>query len=353
MDTEKKKPATLFRTVIGSYLYGTANENSDVDIKSVSLPTLAGLLTCRAQLSPVRCEYMLNEKKQDCEDIPLQTFIKFAVQNQTVALDMLFSPERFWLEDGGRPMEDAGKFDFWREAVLPIRHKFVSKCCINFVSYAVGQALKYSVKGDKLNRLVRISQELEKLPLEKTVGEARLLYPDAFAEVSYDEKMKLAEACGVKIPAGAAVKTMLETLRARINRYGLRTRTAAEGNGRDLKALSHAARAIYEAEELADTGMIVFPLRKAEELKRIKYGLLDEKELVSLPDKILENARAAEEKIKASKLPDKVDPAIFDDVIFAAYRKYGEPERDRAPYIETDREPAPAVDYGGQPGAEM
>ena len=137
---------TIFRTIFGSRLYGTANENSDYDVKSVYLPDLEGCLVKMQNFTSRHREFVKDGIKYDCEDIPLQSFLKMASEGQTIAYDMLFSPKDKWLPDEG---ED---FGFWENVILPARDRFISRKCVNFLGYAIGQALKYGNKGKKLKQ---------------------------------------------------------------------------------------------------------------------------------------------------------------------------------------------------------
>ena len=83
---------TIFRTIFGSRLYGTDNENSDYDVKSVYLPDLESCLVKTQNFTSRHREFVKDGIKYDCEDIPLQSFLKMASEGQTMAYDMLFSP---------------------------------------------------------------------------------------------------------------------------------------------------------------------------------------------------------------------------------------------------------------------
>ena len=99
--------------------------------------------------------------------------------------------------------------------------------------------------------------------------------------------------------------------------YGKRTRSAADNDGRDWKALSHALRALYEAEELVDTGKITFPLPLADEVKALKEGRLD---VLSPDETILEEARRVKQKILESDLPET--GGEYEDLVLSAYSYY-------------------------------
>jgi hypothetical protein len=73
------------------------------------------------------------------------------------------------------------------------------------------------------------------------------------------------------------------------NTYGHRSKKAAEEDGVDFKACSHAIRAIRQMEEIMLTGKVVFPLKCADELLAIKNGELLWEEIQTKLENGLEN----------------------------------------------------------------
>ena len=110
----------IFRTIFGSRLYGTSGPNSDFDVKSVYLPLPEDMLCNTNKLAPVHSEYMKDGVKYDCENIPLQTFLRFASEGQTMAYDMLFAPKEMWLQ------EENEDFTVWEKHIAPNRKKFIT-----------------------------------------------------------------------------------------------------------------------------------------------------------------------------------------------------------------------------------
>ena len=83
---------------IGSHLYGTATPESDIDIKAVYIPSARDILLQR--VSPVVSESRIKARGEkntpadtDCESFSLQRYLELLAEGQTVALDMLFSPD--------------------------------------------------------------------------------------------------------------------------------------------------------------------------------------------------------------------------------------------------------------------
>lgn len=312
---------TIFRTIFGSRLYGTANENSDYDVKSVYLPDLEGCLVKMQNFTSRHREFVKDEIKYDCEDIPLQSFLKMASEGQTMAYDMLFSPKDKWLPDAG---ED---FGFWENVILPARDRFISRKCVNFLGYAIGQALKYGNKGKKLKQYEEAVKRLSVISDKSAPAQnyANMLIDGDLIKIEMRGVCPDIRASGTpyiivgdtSFPLAAPVNSLLECYKKRIEMYGKRTRSAAENDGRDWKALSHALRALYEAEELVDTGKITFPLPLADEVKALKEGRLD---VLSPDETILEEARRVKQKILESDLPET--GGEYEDLVLSAYSYY-------------------------------
>jgi hypothetical protein len=82
---------------------------------------------------------------------------------------------------------------------------------------------------------------------------------------------------------------------ADMGRFGERAREAERNHGMDLKALSHALRALMQIEELLTTGTIRFPLKRREELVAVKEGQIDRDEVESRILKYLDAVDALRE----------------------------------------------------------
>src|ERR1035437_10182811 len=95
---------TLVRMSFGSFVYGTNVETSDRDYKSIFVPDALDLIMQRP------AKHIQNNTKKDTqyrnaatdiddEAFSIQSFIRLLVEGQTCALDILFTPEK-WYEGG-------------------------------------------------------------------------------------------------------------------------------------------------------------------------------------------------------------------------------------------------------------
>ena len=104
----------------------------------------------------------------------------------------------------------------------------------------------------------------------------------------------------------------LETMRAK---YGNRAREAQENKG-DFKAISHAFRVIWQMDEILRTGDLVFPLKRADEVLKIKSGNVDVQECYALLSKEFDRVQADFDK---SNLPNECDKAFFENWLYGVY----------------------------------
>jgi predicted nucleotidyltransferase len=99
----------------GSHLYGTTTPASDLDYKSVFVPSARDIVMQRVKATIANKRPKgIGEKNYageiDEEPHSLQRFLELASEGQTVALDVLFSPEWAMVEPPS---------DEWRETPVP------------------------------------------------------------------------------------------------------------------------------------------------------------------------------------------------------------------------------------------
>jgi hypothetical protein len=289
---------TVVKMVFGSHLYGTNTPESDKDYKGVYIPNREDYLLLRVPKS-IHLSSTSNIEKNTKDDIDdemysINHFFKLASEGQTVALDMLFAPQSFWIESSS----------VW-ERIVYNREKFLSKNLSAFIGYAKKQAGKYGIKGSRLSALKETSFLLSYFPETKKLkniwdylpeGEYQKKYgPDKNGELLY-------EVCGRKFQGSADVLYVQTILEQIYNNYGERAKQAQRNEGIDWKAMSHAMRAAYEVEELLKYGIITFPLVQADFLVRIKKGEIKFQQVENLLELKIEEIEKLQE---TSDLPEE------------------------------------------------
>lgn len=128
----------------GSHVYGTNVPESDYDYKTIFIPNAKDILLQKADKVSNN-----QDEKTDHEFIPLKKFIYDAISGQTYALDMLFTPKEHIKRSSPE----------W-EFIIENRSQLLSKNVKPMVGYARAQALKYSLKDERLKALNNVIKRM-------------------------------------------------------------------------------------------------------------------------------------------------------------------------------------------------
>jgi RNA repair pathway DNA polymerase beta family len=287
----------ICQTQFGSHLYGTATESSDIDVRGVFMPASKDVLLGKIP----KTNRDLDSDEYDYELYSLHHFLRLAQQGQTLAIDMLWTPFK---------LIKFGTYGSIWEDLVDNRLKFLSKNMTAFIGYAKAQSYKYSMKGDKLNKIRNFHDCL--LSKEQSLGEI-------WDNLPKDEERRNPQGIRELQIAGKWFGETTSTTIARqsvdgiLEKYGQRTKMAASFGGADWKALSHAVRVSAELIELLDTKNIVFPLANADELLKIKLGQVP---FEKVQDTINVLLNIIEIKMKNSDWPQIVDSKFWDQWLY-------------------------------------
>ena len=323
----------IFKSRVGSYLYGTNNSNSDEDFLGVFLPSLAdmfGLDECEPEIEDgVKLSQGEKNAKGDIDSkcYSLKRFISLAMKGQPACLELLFAPAEAVIIQTPE----------W-EQIKELRHLFLSKQgVIPFANFAQSQSFKSEIKGFNLNLIRSL------LALKPSIGEKGLLnmplsyflknqkddeiffkHNQESIQLRYlekDHKGKLhpmIEVAGLDFDFGLRVKTFLVSLLRIESKYGSRSESAAKSIF-DYKSLSHAYRLLSEGKEFLETGKITLPCPNADFLKRVKnqeYQADFRKELTSLLDELYTVC------LPKSPLPDAPERDRLNELCILIYQNH-------------------------------
>ena len=310
----------------GSHLYGTNLPTSDIDFKSVFIPTREEILLQRVPGSrthgPSKKEDGIKNAPGDIdeESYSLQRYLSLLMDGQTVAIDMLFAPDENLISTS--PTWDYIRF---------YKERFLTKKSAAFLGYCRQQANKYGIKGSRVaaarvasnafNGIVEYGKGLSKLSewngaLEQLVRE----HPEHLAIIEHQvgssgETGLFFECCGRKISYTSSIKQAAEVFTKIFENYGARAKQAEANEGVDWKALSHAVRVGNEALELLYTGNVTLPLSYGirEQVLDIKQGKLPYQEVADIIEELLARVEIAAVE---SKLRDVPDYAFADGLVY-------------------------------------
>jgi predicted nucleotidyltransferase len=322
---------TIIEMQFGSHVYGTNLPSSDLDIKGVFLPSGRDIILQRVKNSvnettkvDERAKNSSNDR--DYEAFSLQRYLKLLLEGQTVALDMLFTPKKFWLKE----------HEYIWNLIVENKHKFLHSNVLSFVNYCRTQANKYGIKGSRMRAVkdsVDILSQLNKrdtlkqhinvintmidsLNFLKDIEDNALVKMTSLFNKKEARYVAYLEICGRKFELGITIKDALDRLHKIYDEYGLRARQAENNNGIDWKALCHALRIQHEAKELLSTGNITFPRPEKELLLSVRKGELQYKKVAEMIENGLEELVEIQ---KNSILPKTPDYAFAEELVYNQY----------------------------------
>lgn len=305
----------VVKSVMGSNLYGTALEKSDMDFAGVFLPDPEDILLCK-KISPQSHssggKHVANTKDDtDITMYPLHRFLSLVSKADTMALDLLFAPEQAIVQTSTT----------WKY-IQEHRHKLISKQCDSYLGYMRRQVSKYGVKAQRVNSVIESINFLSQFNRNEnliTLQSAWIKEANNNCQASYwhhdDEHIEVA---GRKFPWGAKIGLCVEALRKIRDSYGARTQAMLTGNGVDWKAVHHSMRAGGQIIELLTTGHITFPRPDAEYLKRVKTGQIS---VEQAQEEVEQTVVAVEEAREKSLLPEKPDQNFIDELVLASHKQ--------------------------------
>lgn len=304
---------TIVRIKFGSHLYGTSTPASDLDFKSVFVPSAKSILLQNAPKTLNNHRPKGTGEKNSAGDIDeeqfsIQRFLGLAAEGQTVALDVLFAPAWAMIDPPSRE---------W-QSIIENRKRLLTKKSAAFIGYARVQANKYGIKGSRVsaarNALAILDEGIVRLG---TTAKLETLSASIAVALRDNEHMSISEditphgqtiplwvVCDRKMPFRASIKNARDIMARVVDEYGRRALMAETQQGVDWKALSHAVRVGEQAIELLSTAHITFPLPNASHILDIKTGKLLYQDVAAEIEDLLERVESAAE---VSTLPSEPD----------------------------------------------
>ena len=305
----------IVKAIAGSHLFGTSTPASDTDFKGVYIPSKEDLLLGNAK-SSISIKTNDTGSKNGADDIDteyysLQKFMHMLAEGQTVALELLWTPENMIQE----------KTPLW-DFLVAHREELMHKKVTAFVGYCKTQANKYGVKGSRMATIKKISHYIKNAALTHPrvkLGECeawdflrRIVVTDDLKHVEFGAQetrmgsVSYIEICGRKFQSTVTIGYMADALTKIYDKYGERAKQAEQNEGIDWKALSHAYRVLVQATEILSTGKLTLPIPNPElhVIREIKAGNQQFKDVQLWLEKGLETIEGL---VETSKLKDCLD----------------------------------------------
>lgn len=319
---------SILKTRFGSFVYGSNVATSDTDIKGIFLPEKKDILLQRVPKvsksgSTKQDHHTKNTAKDvDVEIYEFKKYIDLLLEGNTPALDLLFTPKEFYLEE---------PHSLWLE-IQANKHRFLSSKAESFIGYCRTQANKYGLKGSRMNELKDVIDflkqfdrelKLKDFPIKEMLEDFCSMKRLHTSIVMLPNSQKTGVepylcVCNRNAAFHLSVRQALKMYEPVYEEYGHRARQAQTNDGVDFKALYHAVRVINEGIELITTGNIVFPRPERELLLKIRKGELHYKEIECI---IEEGFERIEQAKKHSVLPSEPDYQYAEDLILMVYEE--------------------------------
>lgn len=281
---------TIVRSVFGSHLYGLNTPTSDKDFKEIFVPSLEKVILNGPNLNQNISTKTNSEIKNTAEDVDvekfsLSTFVKHLCEGEMIAIDMMHSDPHHWIDSTPE----------WEYLRLQ-RPKFYTKNMRAYLGYIRKQVSKYSFKGSRLNILNEIIDRLmeaitiwrddhpiKEWPKGPRLEEVKHALPlNDHCRFTKGEgpnhiEIEFYEVFGSKYMLKDFAGNVRESLHKYVSQYGKRAQLAAENEGVDWKAVSHAFRACYQLIAIYEKGNFSYPLPETDKILEVKLGLRDYK----------------------------------------------------------------------------
>jgi len=319
----------IYLTKSGSKLYGTDHKDSDTDFVGLFIPSIEDVLL-KKDIPHFKNDTNNSKEKNSKDDIDfilynVHTFFNNLKNSETGAVDLLFS---MFAEEQEIVTEESNLIKDNYEI-------FLNKNMKAFIGYAVGQARRFGIKGDRYYDLKQFEGFVNMLPeTDEKLG-------DYF--ISIKENIKVSEYKYIKFvtapgPRGSGdykdieyISILGKMFEGRVSlsyfkdrfkkffdQFGNRTKTIAKTKEKvDFKAFSHAIRIVSEVEELLETKFIKFPLKDAKLLLDIKLGKYNQNFL----EKTLANKMdTVDELLLKSTLPEEPNKEEVEKLLLKLLR---------------------------------
>lgn len=266
----------IMKSVYGSHLYGTSTPTSDMDYKQIHMNPLDLILIGKDKgcFNQNTNNSGRNTKDDvDFESKELRTFIYDALNGQTYAWDLLYTPDHLILETS----------DIWKE-IISLRAKLITRNIKPFIGYVNSQSAKYSNKGVKYNELKEVISIVEKINIKETIKDTIEILGDLSRFKHFQYQYKMLNAVNgenyffgpdCSFPSTRQWDEVLPVLKIKFETFGKRVEAAAENNGLDLKAYYHALRIVWQLEDYLTTQSLTFPSSRVQHLIDIRNGKHD------------------------------------------------------------------------------
>lgn len=310
---------------VGSRLQGTNHADSDTDYHFIFVPKVEDILLKQDRdfIKVGEVTKVKNTKDDtDFEGSSIYKYFNELKKSDTGAVDILFSMFR----------EDTIVYQDTKFTETMKKHysSFLNKNMKSFVGYALGQAMKFGIKGTRYkelkefvdylsclesndNKLQTFFDDFKKYIEKNNCKYIKFIIAPGPRSSGKQENIEYISILGKMFEGNVTYSYFEERVKSLEGQFGNRTKTIAETESKtDFKALSHAYRISTEVVELLETGFIKFPLKEADYIKQIKAGLIPTDFVISQVQDVLDSV---DELLLKSDLPEEADTSGINKIL--------------------------------------
>lgn len=307
----------LLEVVHGSRLYGTVHAESDLDLKSVWLPSARDVLLGETDWTINNTNGHRRNTKDDVdhERMDLLKFVRSLSEGHVPFIEVLLAPEsaqRVAPHPVVRMLADN------IELVVPNKPSL-------FLTYIEAQAPSFAVKSPRAevaaaaaNYLEGLGADLDRLQVADVAEGLLSSVISKFVSTGVSKTAPVGEShrllfvCGKAFSFGASARSAAEGAR-RVAGPAAPARTSAK---KDWKSVYHALRFAHEAVEFYTTGHIGFPRPDVPRLMDVRAGRVPDDEIA---DEMYSLLREVPRAAAGSGLRDAVDVDFLLECVASVY----------------------------------
>lgn len=336
---EKEKNVTVVMlTKFGSHLYGTSTPESDIDLKGIYIPKKINIIMPDSKqhftMNTNNSHSKNTKDDMDIEMFSLYYFLQMAIKGETVALDMLHSPRDMHITDNEY-------LNVW-EYIQLNKELFYTIDMKAYLGYVKKQAAKYGIKGTRLAALRTVMYAVKYIEVSKQeehkLKELRGLNELITNSVKLHEvknNLPINEYCkftecsktgsefyevmGSKHQLTITLNEFKTKITKEWEKYGERARLAEKNEGVDWKAMHHAIRGGMQLKEIYSTNNLIYPLKEADTLLKIKKGEIDFKDVSTLLEEIVSDVETLSKNLEEKGMRHKVDQSFWNNFCYTIY----------------------------------
>lgn len=320
--SEKAKKNVILKVRVGSHLFGTDTEESDLDMYGIFMPfdeIVYGSYKCENVNLDTVAKDGTGRNTKDAVDYSLteyRKFVRLAMENNPNVLHLLFADEKNILK-----IDDYGRRLLAKADIFP--HKGLHK---KFMGYAKSQMHKMTLKPENHAKLELGLEVLSIVDNDRVLADVMMKHkmdnPDR--KVSKDfpfqdlGKGKHIQCGDLHLERGLSVSRARKMIQTRLDNASHRAENYKKF-GFDAKYASNLIHLLMEGREFLETGQVQFPLSYRQEILDIKQGKYSLAEINEWAEDLIMLSESAYER---TKLPSKPRTEEIESFMMFEVKKY-------------------------------